>query len=231
MIFFSALILNVLLANIAQGFSAGKIAVDSALKGHAYRHGDIEDALLRIVNNAPRRWMPAWTDDDLKRVYFGNWLRDMSQALDKQILVNFDDTAVRTVLKLLALSDFGSEPAFEVLPQRLNCYRPIEHIDNPRSYPEDAWAAMPECLRRAVHPSEYAIDTQTGMKNYIGNEALLGPGMTTTGYVRTQLDEVISMGRTWMRHQSQSARDAFYRELGSMLHALEDFYAHSNFVC
>lgn len=76
---------------------------------------------------------------------------------------------------------------FEVTAERLGCYRPEEHIDNPKDYNDNNDA-------RDVHPSlrgpvdeelELGIDLKTGLKNYIANENIRrlsnGDEMNTSG--------------------------------------------------
>jgi hypothetical protein len=46
--------------------------------GHNWRHGDIEDMLEKVAFLKGHKW----TSMMIKRVYFGNWLRDYSQAVD-----------------------------------------------------------------------------------------------------------------------------------------------------
>jgi len=62
-------------------FGAGNIASISAVEGQNWRHGDVEDALLS-VSMAAVAGGKRFSSMDVKRVYFGNWLRDYSQAVD-----------------------------------------------------------------------------------------------------------------------------------------------------
>jgi hypothetical protein len=72
---------------------------------------------------------------DVKRIYFGNWLRDYSQAIDTGALKHVDAPTIRLLLWLLGFLTFGYATAeFEVTEERLGCYRPEEHIDNPKDY-------------------------------------------------------------------------------------------------
>jgi hypothetical protein len=48
------------------------IASISAVEGKNWRHGDIEDMLKTIAFIKGHKW----TSTMIKRVYFGNWLRD-----------------------------------------------------------------------------------------------------------------------------------------------------------
>lgn len=69
----------------------------------------------------------------VKRVYFGNWLRDYSQAIDVGGLKQLPKETIRVLLWVLSFVTFGfATGEFEVTEQRLGCYRPEEHIDNPK---------------------------------------------------------------------------------------------------
>jgi hypothetical protein len=74
------LVLLVLFVRPSQAFGAGNIAGASKVEGVNWRHGDIEDVLLTIL--ASRSSNKKFSKLDVKRVYFGNWLRDYSQAVD-----------------------------------------------------------------------------------------------------------------------------------------------------
>lgn len=70
---------------------------------------------------------------DVKRVYFGNWLRDYSQAIDVGGLKQLPAETIRILLWCLSFITFGyATGEFEVTADRLGCYRPEEHIDNPK---------------------------------------------------------------------------------------------------
>src|SRR5262245_9326563 len=120
---------------------------------------------------------------------------------------------------------------FEVTEERLGCYRPEEHIDNPKGYADgiDARTLDPR-LRGPVDPIEIDIDPRTGMKNYIANES--GRWATSAGYLRYSFARSIHFGRLYTSG-SQSGKEADLCEalrcLGQALHCMEDFSAHSNY--
>lgn len=56
----------------------------------------------------------------IKRVYFGNWLRDYSQAIDVGTLKGVNKEAIRLLLWVLSFMSFGFATAeFEVTDERL----------------------------------------------------------------------------------------------------------------
>jgi hypothetical protein len=54
-------------------FGAGNIASLAKIEGQNWRHGDIEDTLLNLIMSS--RTGKKFSKMDVKRVYFGNWLR------------------------------------------------------------------------------------------------------------------------------------------------------------
>ena len=121
---------------------------------------------------------------------------------------------------------------FEVTEERLGCYRPEEHIDNPLGYADglDARKFDPR-LRGPVEPVETEIDMRTGMKNYIANET--GRWATSAGYLRYSFARSIHFGRLYTHGASGKGKDENLCEalrcLGQALHCMEDFGAHSNY--
>ncbi|MBE7181329.1 MAG: hypothetical protein INR71_09015 [Terriglobus roseus] len=74
-----------------------------------------------------------WTSIMIKRTYFGNWLRDYSQAVDVGTLKGVQAESIRVLVWILAFISFGyATGEFEVTAERLGVYRPEEHIDNPK---------------------------------------------------------------------------------------------------
>lgn len=66
---------------------------------------------------------------NLRRVYFGNWLRDYSQALDVGTITKAQPSTIRVIVWVLAFMSFGyATGEFEVTEERLGVYRPEEHI-------------------------------------------------------------------------------------------------------
>lgn len=119
---------------------------------------------------------------------------------------------------------------FEVTTERLGCYRPEEHIDNPKDYAENEDARQYD--RRLRGPvderRELAIDPEVGLKAYIASENL---GITTSAsLVRKLYGESIELGRKYARTKNKADLHEALRLLGTANHCLEDFSAHSNYV-
>ncbi|KAI5116643.1 hypothetical protein M0805_000403 [Coniferiporia weirii] len=221
--------------NGVYAFGAGNIPSFAYMEGRAFRHGDIEDILAEIAKKAGGGIMGALAGKskfgglDIKRIYFGNWLRDYSQAVDIASLKKLPlQTIINLCMALGFLAHGYATHEFEVTEERLGVYLPTEHIDNPKGYGEgeDARKYNPK-LRGPVDPRELEIDPRTGMKNYIANEN--GTWDTSKAVVRRTLERCIHLGR--QHRASGQKQDLYesYRLLGQALHTLEDFTAHSNF--
>ena len=183
-----------------------------------------------------------WTSMMIKRVYFGNWLRDYSQAVDVGSLKGVSAPTIRILVGsflfischlinarqvwVLSFLSFGySTEEFEVTEERLGVYRPEEHIDNPKDYADnnDARRYDPR-LRGLVQPIELEVDVNTGMKNYIANES--GGWATSAGYVKFSFSRSIHFGRLYTNGAGNTkGKEADLCEalrcLGQGLHCME----------
>lgn len=176
-----------------------------------------------------------WTSMMIKRVYFGNWLRDYSQAVDVGTLKGIQSGTIRILVWVLSFLSFGyATGEFEVTEERLGVYRPEEHIDNPKDYADNVDARKYDVrLRPPVQPIELRVDPETGMKNYIANEQV---GIATSaGYVKFSFSRSIHFGRLYTSGASGTrGKEADLCEalrcLGQGLHCFEDFGAHTNYV-
>ncbi|OBT72818.1 hypothetical protein VF21_08310 [Pseudogymnoascus sp. 05NY08] len=225
-----AVALLVLFARPAHAFGAGNIASTSAIEGTNWRHGDIEDTLLLLAMSRAAGGKK-FDKMSVSRVYFGNWLRDYSQAIDVGTVKYVSAEAIRILLWVLGFMTFGyGTGEFEVTAERLGCYRPEDHIDNPKDYADNLDATQYDRrLRGPVDERvELAIDQRRGMKNYIASEEI---GITTSaGHVRNLFSRCIQLGRSYGRSKNKDELYEALRLLGTGLHCLEDFSAHSNYI-
>ncbi|KAF9636187.1 Heterokaryon incompatibility Het-C [Lasiodiplodia theobromae] len=226
----SCLVLLVFLARPSHAFGAGNIASTAKIEGQNWRHGDIEDTLLALLMGRAGNGKK-FSKMDVKRVYFGNWLRDYSQAVDVGALKMVSAEAIRLLLWILGFMTFGyGTGEFEVTKERLGCYRPEEHIDNPKDYADNLDAReYDQRLRGPVDESvELAIDERTGLKNYIANE---NAGIeTSAGLVRQLFSRSIKLARRYNENGNKADLYEALRLLGTGCHCLEDYSAHSNFT-
>jgi len=124
-LFLFTILLFLALASPAAAFGAGNIASIAKIEGKNWRHGDIEDTLKTLLALKGGKW----TTMNVRRVYFGNWLRDYSQALDVGTLKSVNKDTIRILVWVLSFLSFGyATGEFEVTEERLGVYRPEEHI-------------------------------------------------------------------------------------------------------
>jgi len=220
----------IVLPSPVAAFGAGNIPSISTVEGQNFRHGDIEDMLKTITFINGHKW----TSMMVKRVYFGNWLRDYSQAVDVGSLKGVNAATIRILVWVLSFLSFGyATEEFEVTEERLGVYRPEEHIDNPKDYADNKDAREFDVrLRGPVHPKELEIDPRTALKNYIANET--GGWATSAGYVKFSFARSIHFGRLYTNGTGNArGKEADLCEalrcLGQGLHCLEDYGAHTNY--
>ncbi|KAG0651633.1 hypothetical protein D0Z07_2128 [Hyphodiscus hymeniophilus] len=218
------------LARPAHAFGAGNIASVAKIEGLNWRHGDIEDTLLTLVMSRAAGGKK-FDKMNVARVYFGNWLRDYSQAIDVGTVKYVSAEAIRILLWVLGFMTFGyGTKEFEVTADRLGCYRPEDHIDNPKDYADNLDATQYDRrLRGPVNERvELAIDPNTGLKNYIANERV--GIMTSALHVRKLFSKSIELGRSYARSRNKAELYEALRLMGTGLHCLEDYSAHSNYT-
>ncbi|CAG9989788.1 unnamed protein product [Clonostachys byssicola] len=215
----------------AAAFGAGNIASISKVEGKNWRHGDIEDVLLSLAAAHAYNRGKKFSKLMIKQTYLGNWCRDYSQAIDVGTVKAVSAEAIRLLLCVLGFMTFGyGSGEFEITADRLGCYRPEEHIDNPKGYGEGVDARNYD--RRLRGPideeTELAVDEETGMKNYIANERI--GIMTSADLLRRLISGCVEKGRRYKDNNNKRDLHESLRLLGTALHCLEDFYAHSNYV-
>jgi hypothetical protein len=130
--------------------------------------------------------------------------------------------AIRLLLWILGFMSFGyGTREFEVTSERLGCYRPEEHIDNPKDYADNEDARRYD--RRLRGPvderRELSIDPRTGLKSYIASE---DQGITTSaGLVRDLYRRCIDLGRRARRSGNDNDLYEAFRLMGTANHCLE----------
>lgn len=136
--------------------------------------------------------------------------------------------AIRLLLWILGFLSFGyGTKEFEVTRERLGCYRPEEHIDNPKDYADNIDARKYDTRLRAPvdERRELAIDERNGLKNYIASEDL---GITTSaGLVRDLYRRSIDLARSSKRSGNKDELYEAFRLLGTANHCLEGKMNHN----
>jgi hypothetical protein len=205
-------------------------------------HGGVEENALERAG---------FSHDEAHKTYFGNWLRDYSQQVSR---TGADDGAWFEIIQILATGEFGRNPTREELGR----YLPSEHMDNPEGgdsaenpgYTENnKQDPRAEHLKRAGALSksqqawlaESQVDAFKGdagrseeFKAQIDRAKTFQSDIEKRSYI-SALPDYIERGKVHAMRQIQQAaslgRNAQgFEALGNGLHAVEDYFAHSNFV-
>ncbi|EIT77358.1 heterokaryon incompatibility protein Het-C-domain-containing protein [Aspergillus flavus] len=225
------LLLSLILAFSAQAhaFGAGNIASISRIEGQNWRHGDIEDALLTLflARVAGGR---KFNKLDVQRVYFGNWLRDYSLAVDVGTLKYVGAEAIRILIWVLGFLSFGQATEFPhyASGDRLGCYEPTEHIDNPLGYAEGRMLGI-----MIIDSGVQYVGPLSTLLYYVtcGIMTTEGVGIATSaGLARRVFCRSIQLGRQYAKSWNDEDLHEAFRLLGTGLHCLEDYAAHSNYT-
>ncbi|MCW3085143.1 MAG: hypothetical protein JWP12_2509 [Bacteroidetes bacterium] len=170
--------------------------------------------------------------------YYGNWTRDFNQFLAPGYITNaIGLDGAYTFIAFMAAVKFGKVPSFA----ELGVYNPKEHIDNPGAiHPEfDIYADGKQLQNKALSPKDTnapkptpQTKINTGASNQSGKTetrvGLLSVDQTgvmayirdTNLHVESRLEQAVDKGRT----------DNGLFHFGVALHAIEDLFAHSNYV-
>ncbi|KAF7622584.1 hypothetical protein AFLA_009116 [Aspergillus flavus NRRL3357] len=178
---------------------AGNIASISRIEGQNWRHGDIEDALLTLflARVAGGR---KFNKLDVQRVYFGNWLRDYSLAVDVGTLKYVGAEAIRILIWVLGFLSFGYG---------------AKEFEDARDYDHRLRGPVDE-------ERELLVDSMTATE---------GVGIATSaGLARRVFCRSIQLGRQYAKSWNDEDLHEAFRLLGTGLHCLEDYAAHSNYT-
>ncbi|WP_052890467.1 eCIS core domain-containing protein [Thermogemmatispora carboxidivorans] len=200
-------------SQVLSGQGARVTVSQSAARGRLWRyqageagHGGIEEEALTAVG---------FSHQEARSVYFGNWLRDLSQLPPKAL----------PLINILALGEFDRE----VRQEDLGTYVPSEHLDNPEGGgtledPRLTPAERAEAEKKLSPEQKAAYDAEQAHLADIKHAAAASglPEYIERGkfHAKRKLEEAIVAGRT---PEGMAA-------MGNALHAIEDYYSHSNFV-
>ena len=182
-------------------------------------HGGIEQRALSAAG---------FSGTEVKAIYAGNWLRDLSQ-LPQNI-------ALTTLIRILSMGEFGRDTS----AAELGTYVPSEHMDDPRGSldPSDPShvgtvedpevrrdpAKLQAALAKLSPKQREAYDREEAHRSEIlaASKASGLPEYIETGkfHAKEKLAEAVVLKRT----------PEGMRAMGDALHAIEDYYSHSNFT-
>ena len=200
-------------------------------------HGGIEQRALTGIG---------FTKAEVGQIYFGNWLRDFSQLNSSgQPMAHNDLLSLFTVIRVLGWGEWNRE----VTPDELGTYVPSEHLDNPdaaglspgiaddkRTVEDPAIRALehdPDPTKRQIFQDALNRLSPEQRKAYDDEEAHRSD--ITAAAKRSGLPEYIERGKFHAKSKLTEAiglgrGPAAFAKMGDALHAVEDYFSHSNFV-
>jgi hypothetical protein len=163
-------------------------------------------------------------DVEQREAYFGNWCRDISQAMVPTLHTTIGVQATTTLVSSLAQLRFGRP----VTPAELGMYDPVEHMDNP------AGQIDADLLQNRLGPAGMAVAGRGAFatpQRAIGADAIAA--LTTPD--DAGVPAYIAQSRSYVKEQIAAALAAGRNReglahVGSFSHVVEDLFAHSNWI-
>ena len=197
------------------GPADGDIATVQRFQAGEYGHGGIEQDALQALH-----FSGSMTEGEIGAVYFGNWLRDFSQ------MGTVKTPVIMKVLNVLSMGEFNRP----VTAEQLGGYLPSEHLDNPRG-----GATVEDTDPETKATTEAGLST--AQRQWVGEEkSPLFQDKMEQAKARTHLPAYIEAGKEHARREIKQAAitgrssPEGLAALGNGLHAIEDYFAHSNFA-
>jgi hypothetical protein len=172
------------------------------------------------------------TQEEAGAVYYGNWMRDFNQVFVPLVVDILGPDATFALVSYLAQKKFGQSPT----PEQFGFYIPAEHIDNPAGLvaQHDLLPGQPTITRSV------ASSAPTRPRRFNTPQEDVSPSATVLGANIFSADQtgVMAFIRRTNLHVERRLELAAQRgrnpegmlHFGAALHAVEDLFAHSNWV-
>jgi hypothetical protein len=169
--------------------------------------------------------------EEASATYFGNWMRDMNQVFVPLVVDLLEPDVIFAAINNLALKKFGRS----VTPEQFGYYIPTEHMDSPAGLvAKHDLLPKPPTIHGGSHSPALPAGLDTPQQTVDPKTAtVLGAGLFSvdqTGvmahirdssqHVERRLELAVQSGRT---------PDGLMH-FGAALHAVEDLFAHSNWI-
>jgi hypothetical protein len=239
--------------HVATEAEADQAAVDASLgrtptirhasTGLQYFEAPKHSATLRTAMDKA-----GFSDKEQDAAYFGNWCRDLSQALVPALAGKIGPNATFQLVNLMAIRHFGHG----VTPAQLGAYSTREHIDNPAGTTaggkapgispgaDDKIGDILDSGRRKIEGYPDTADPITGTKQSVagtsGEQSLTPDAMAKAFAVNEAgIPGYIQNSKQYILEEYEAAKTAGRNEsglyhVGNFSHTCEDLFAHSNFV-
>ena len=167
-----------------------------------------------------------FSDQEQQAAYFGNWCRDLSQALVPMASDTIGAQAAFQLVNLLAMYKFGHG----VTPQQLGAYDPRQHIDNP------AGTTDRDVLPGGVEIKGYGDQSQAGRAGRTRARSSRRTSRTPFAVSAAGVPAYMESSRQYAEEEAILARSTLGRtpegmmHVGNFSHIVEDLFAHSNWI-
>jgi hypothetical protein len=232
---------------VQQTGPSGREASGSAIQRHEAPVHKLEEhyGLMYGPNGQPHA--NALALEETSAVYFGNWMRDVNQAMVPLATSIGSPAIVFNLLNYMAVTNFGRE----ITPEQLGYYIPSEHIDSPAGLttsgdllpkqPEipgftPEGGALPQQGKKAppMRPAAFntpqeRVEPDSDLPNAgtdkvqlfdVDQKGVMAYLRRTNLHVERRLDLAATAGRN----------PEGFMHLGAALHAIQDLFAHSNWI-
>ena len=240
--------------HVATEAEADQAAVDASLgrtptirhagAGLQYFEAPKHSATLRTAMDKA-----GFSDKEQDAAYFGNWCRDLSQALVPALAGKIGPAATFQLVNLMAIRHFGHG----VTPAQLGAYSTREHIDNPAGTTasghapgitpgaDDKIGDILDAGRRKIegYPDtgkDPITGTAPGVAGTSGEDKQTPEAMAAAFKVNEAgIPGYIQNSKQYILEEYEAAKTAGRNEsglyhVGNFSHTCEDLFAHSNFV-
>jgi Heterokaryon incompatibility protein Het-C/Domain of unknown function (DUF4157) len=210
------------------------VSVQQAARGPQYFEAPKHAATLKVAMDKA-----GFSDAEQDAAYFGNWCRDLSQALVPTLDEILGHNATFQAVNMLAIRHFGHG----VTPSQLGAYSPREHIDNPAGTIDKDILDAP---KRVIEGYPDTADPITGKPQNVAG-ASGGDGKDAGEDLKPEniaksfevnaagIPAYIERSRAYIMEEYGLAAEAGRNEkglyhLGNFSHTCEDLFAHSNWA-
>lgn len=228
---------------VVEGESAGPVAA-GAEPGRVQRHeAPIHQTIDRLATGG--RGAPPWalpdedrlTSEEASAMYFGNWMRDINQVFVPLARSILGDDLIFSTVSYLAAEKFGRF----MTPDEFGYYIPAEHLDSPAGLTnvDDIYAGPPritgqpttssrpdrlDTLQESVEPSGTVGAGPEEEKKArifdVDRAGVIAYLRRSSFHVERRLELAAMAGRT----------PEGLMHFGAATHAIEDLFAHSNWI-
>ena len=174
-----------------------------------------------------------FTDAEQDAAYFGNWCRDLSQALVPTLTNILGQNLTFQVVNAIAIREFGHG----VTPAQLGAYDPRQHIDNPAGTTDKDVISKGEREIAGYDGKDPILkDQESGHAGTTDGEELKPENIAKSFEVNgAGVPAYIDRSKQYIMEEYRKAAKAGRNEeglfhLGNFSHTSEDLFAHSNWV-